>query len=125
MAVAARWQGMLPVFTSLSRQRSDIARLEDELIHAQRDKAHAENVAHHAIEASERAMPALNKAKEELAQAQYGLETLKKEMQEKTEVHRAEMEKQRDVVRRLHTQLQALKAQVSSRALPSPTELFP
>ncbi|TBU45381.1 hypothetical protein BD309DRAFT_989565 [Dichomitus squalens] len=106
-AIAARWQGMLPVFNSLSKQRSDIVKLKDELKQTQRGKTHAENVARQAIETSERTMPVLTKTKEDLAQTQQELGALKRV----TEEYKVELQKQREEVGGLRTRLHALKAQ--------------
>ncbi|TFK81901.1 hypothetical protein K466DRAFT_655963 [Polyporus arcularius HHB13444] len=110
-AVAARWRGLLPLFSTISQQRADIARLRGQLVEAREETKNAERVAEDAVKEAEKTLPALRATQRELREAKIRLDQLEHTMVSRADEHKAELADKNQEVSRLHDQLRALKAQ--------------
>ncbi len=111
-AVAARWRGILPLFSTIAKQRADIAHLRGQLQEAREQTKRAERIAEVAVKEAEKTLPTLKTTQGELLEAQITLEQLKQTMIIQANQHKTELEANKQHVSRLHDQLHALKAQV-------------
>ncbi|KAL7280617.1 hypothetical protein ACG7TL_005554 [Trametes sanguinea] len=108
-AVAARWRGMLPVFSQIAEQRSEIMALKDRLkaTEVARDEAiaqsaKAEDIAASAVQTTEFVHMALGEVKAEVVRLGNRIEDLQL-------THKRELDEKQKVLSRLHDRLKALK----------------
>ncbi|RDX54055.1 hypothetical protein OH76DRAFT_1060029 [Lentinus brumalis] len=111
-AVAARWRGILPLFSTIAKQRADIAHLRGQLQEAREQTKRAERVAEEAVKEAEKTLPTLQSTQKELLEAKITLQQLKKTMISQADEHKTELEANKQHVSRLHDQLHALKLHV-------------
>ncbi|KAI0358241.1 hypothetical protein OH77DRAFT_1254685 [Trametes cingulata] len=109
-AVAERWRGMLPMFSTIAAQRNEVIALKERLstAEAQRDRAVAEckranDIATRAVATTEQVNDALQQAKVENDVVKTRLEKLKED-------HKEELEREQARMKGLYDSLNALKA---------------
>ncbi|KAI9062717.1 hypothetical protein FKP32DRAFT_1758845 [Trametes sanguinea] len=108
-AVAARWRGMLPVFSQIAEQRSEIVALKNRLRATERARdeavaqtAKAEEIATNAVQTTEIVHKALGESKAEVVRLEGRIQDLQK-------AHKRELDDKQEVLSRLHDTLKALK----------------
>ena len=112
MAVAARWREMLPLFDTIAKQREEIKSVRDQLKTVNAEVAKAHETTQEALHAAELVTPRLRRTQADLEKAQGRILELERDIVVRAEEHRSQMSGKNEEVKRLHTQLQALKAKV-------------
>lgn len=108
---------MLPLFSTISSQREALVKLDGQLREAKSAAKNAERIADEAVKTSEQTIPTLKKTQSELREAKIKLDQLEQRMAARADEHKDELKRKNEEVGRLHTQLQALKAQVCLRCV--------
>ncbi|KAJ2989016.1 hypothetical protein NUW54_g8924 [Trametes sanguinea] len=115
-AVAARWRGMLPVFSQIAEQRSEIVALQNRLRATERARdeavaqtAKAEEIATNAVQTTEIVHKALGESKAEVVRLEGRIQDLQK-------AHKRELDDKQEVLSRLHDTLKALKEKACPEA---------
>ncbi|KAI0369737.1 hypothetical protein BV20DRAFT_967391 [Pilatotrama ljubarskyi] len=109
-AVAARWRGMLPIFSTIANQRNEVLALKERLdaAEAQRDRAVAES--RRADDIATRAVSMTEQVNHALQQAKGENEALKGRIEQLKQDHRKELEREQARLKGLYDSLNALKA---------------